>query len=48
MVHPADPNLPAYIDAVEQYNKEIDEAMARIDAGEYINHEDLENEAERW
>ena len=33
---------------IEQYNKEIDAAMKRIDAGEFISHEDLEKEAEQW
>jgi hypothetical protein len=34
--------------SMEQYDKEIDEAMLRIDAGEFISHEDLEKEAEQW
>ncbi len=34
--------------SIDQYNKEIDEAMKRIDAGEFITQEDLENEAEQW
>ncbi len=32
----------------EQYNKEIDAAMARIDNGEFTTHEDLEKEMETW
>ena len=34
--------------SIEQYNKEIDEAMHRIDAGEFITHEDMEKESELW
>ena len=33
---------------IEQYNKEIDEAMARINNGEFTTHEDLEKEMETW
>ena len=32
----------------QQYNKEIDEAMIRIDAGEFTSQESLEKEAEKW
>ena len=31
--------------SIKQYNKEIDEAMARMDAGEFITQEVLEQEA---
>ncbi len=34
--------------SIEQYNKEIDEAMARMDAGKFITHEDLVKESEKW
>ncbi len=34
--------------SVEQYNKELDEANARIEAGEFITQEDLEKEASKW
>ena len=34
--------------SIEQYNKEIDEAMARIDAGKFTTHEDVEKEMEKW
>jgi predicted transcriptional regulator len=40
-------NSDAEIDRV-QYTKEIDEAMARIDAGEYTTFEDLEKEMDTW
>lgn len=30
--------------SIEQYNKELDEANARIEAGEFITQEDLEKE----
>jgi hypothetical protein len=32
----------------EQYNRELDEANARIEAGEFISQEDLEKEASQW
>ena len=31
-----------------KYNKEIDEAMARIDNGIFTNHADVEKEMESW
>lgn len=34
--------------SIEQYNREIDEAMKRIDEGKYVTQEDLEKEAEQW
>ena len=34
--------------SVEQYNKELDEAEAEMDRGEYINHEDLKKQMEKW
>jgi hypothetical protein len=34
--------------SIKQYNKEIDEAMARIDKGEYTTHEELIKESESW
>ncbi len=34
--------------SIEQYNREIDEAMKRIDEGKFITQEDLEKEAEQW
>ncbi|HOU46718.1 MAG TPA: hypothetical protein PLL99_02875 [Chitinophagales bacterium] len=33
---------------IEQYNKEIDEAMARIDKGEYTTQEELIKESKSW
>ena len=33
---------------IEQYNKEIDDAMARIDTGNFTTHEDIEKEMESW
>jgi len=32
----------------QQYNKEIEEAMARIDGGEFTTQESLEKEAAKW
>ena len=34
--------------SVEQYNRELDEAEAEIEEGEYINHEDLKNQMKEW
>jgi hypothetical protein len=34
--------------SIDQYNKEIDEAMARMDAGQFTTHEDVEKEMEKW
>ena len=33
---------------IEEYNKEIDEAEAQIEAGNFITQEDLEKESETW
>jgi hypothetical protein len=33
---------------MEQYNKEIDEAMERIGKGEYTTFEELEKEMQSW
>ena len=33
---------------IEQYNKELDEAEARIDAGEFYTQEEAEKIAESW
>ena len=33
---------------IEQYNKEIDEAIARVEAGEYYTHEEAERMAKDW
>lgn len=34
--------------SITKYNKEIQEAMMRIDAGKFISQEDLEIESEKW
>ena len=34
--------------SIEQYNKEIDEANARIDKGEFYTQEEVEKMAEKW
>lgn len=34
--------------SVEQYNKEIEEAEAEYERGEYITHEDLLKEMKKW
>lgn len=31
-----------------QYNKEIDAAVARMDAGDFISHEDALDELSKW
>jgi hypothetical protein len=33
---------------IEEYNKELDEAMARIDAGEFVTLEELAKEMKEW
>jgi|HubBroStandDraft_2_1064218.scaffolds.fasta_scaffold2289448_1 hypothetical protein len=33
---------------IEQYNKELDEAMDRVGRGEYTTFEDLEKEMKSW
>ena len=33
---------------IEQYNKELDEAEARMDAGHFTSHEDVLKESESW
>lgn len=33
---------------IEQYNKEIDEAIARVEAGEYYTQEHAERMAKEW
>jgi hypothetical protein len=33
---------------IEQYNQELDEAMERIDKGEFTTMEDLLKEIEKW
>jgi hypothetical protein len=34
--------------SIEQYNKEIDEAMAEATAGNYITQEELEKQSASW
>ena len=34
--------------SIEQYNKEIDEAIARVEAGEYYTQEEAERMAKEW
>ncbi len=33
---------------IEQYNKELDEANAEMDRGEYISHEDFKKQMDKW
>jgi len=33
---------------IEQYNKELDEAEARMDAGEFYTMEEVEEMAKKW
>jgi predicted transcriptional regulator len=33
---------------IEQYNKEIEEAMARMEAGEYYTHEQVVEMSKTW
>jgi hypothetical protein len=34
--------------SIDQYNKEIDKAMARMDAGKFVTQEDVEKESAKW
>ncbi len=34
--------------SIEQYNKEIDEALEEREAGNYITQEDMEKKASKW
>jgi hypothetical protein len=34
--------------SIKQHNKEIDEAIARVEAGEYYTHEEVERMAKEW
>ncbi len=33
---------------IEQYNKEIDEAVARVEAGEFYTQEEVEQMSKEW
>jgi len=33
---------------IEQYNREIDEALAEVAAGNYVTQEELEKESQSW
>jgi predicted transcriptional regulator len=34
--------------SIEQYNKEIDDAIARVEAGEFYTQEEVEKMAKEW
>lgn len=34
--------------SIEQYNRELDEAEAEMDRGEYISHDDLKEQMKKW
>jgi hypothetical protein len=34
--------------SIEQYNKEIDEAVARVEAGEFYTHEEVVKMSKDW
>ena len=34
--------------SIEQYNKEIDEAVARVEAGEFYTQEEVEQMSKEW
>jgi len=34
--------------SIEQYNKELDEAMDRVEAGKFISHEDVLKKSRNW
>lgn len=33
---------------IEEYNRELEEANQRIEAGHFISHEELEKEMKKW
>jgi len=33
---------------IDEYNRQLDEANARIDAGKFVSQEDLEKESSQW
>ena len=33
---------------MEEYNRELDEANARIESGKFVSQDDLEKEASQW
>ncbi len=35
-------------DSIEQYNRELDEANSRIEAGEYLTHKAVKEESKSW
>ncbi|MBL7764203.1 MAG: hypothetical protein JNL23_12325 [Chitinophagaceae bacterium] len=39
---------PAERISAEQYNKEIDEAVARVEAGEFYTQDDVDKMAKEW
>jgi hypothetical protein len=42
-----EPKAPQRL-TIEQYNKELDEAEARMDAGEFYTMEEVEQMAKKW
>jgi predicted transcriptional regulator len=34
--------------SIEQYNKELEEAEAEIERGEFVSHEDLKKQIKEW
>jgi predicted transcriptional regulator len=34
--------------SIEQYNKEMEEAEAEIESGEFVSHEDLKKQMKEW
>ena len=34
--------------SIEQYNQELDEALARINAGNYLTQEEVEKQSAKW
>jgi S-adenosylmethionine synthetase len=34
--------------SIEQYNKELEDANTRIEAGDYVSHEDVVKESASW
>lgn len=40
--------LPAQRETIDEYNKEIDEAIEQIENGEYLTHEEVKKISDKW
>jgi predicted transcriptional regulator len=35
-------------ESIDDYNRELEEAKARVESGKFITHEDVEKESSKW